>query len=276
MPMYSTLLVALDGSKNAEKVLPVVEPLLKTAKGAASLIQVLPPGAEGPEAAAQAYLKEICSRLGRKKIRCQGEVVRGDPAVAIVQAAEERKADLVAFTSHGQGGLEQWVFGSVAQKILRGCTRPLLVVRSLEDPVLKVKRIVVPLDGALGSEACMPHAVHLARSYGASVELLHVMAESGVEAGDSKLRNWHAKERKRMESEFDAIEKAEPGIKFSRVFVEGDPATRILERVEKEPASVIAMGSHGRTGFSRWMFGSVSEKVLQAAKCPVLIARHTS
>jgi nucleotide-binding universal stress UspA family protein len=36
------------------------------------------------------------------------------------------------------------------------------------------------------------------------------------------------------------------------------------------------MGSHGRTGFSRWMFGSVSEKVLQAAKCPVLIARHTS
>jgi nucleotide-binding universal stress UspA family protein len=102
------------------------------------------------------------------------------------------------------------------------------------------------------------------------------MAESGVEADDSKLRNWHVKERKRIEAEFDAIEKAEPGIKFTRVFVEGDPATRILERVEKEPASIIAMGSHGRTGFSRWMFGSVSEKVLQAAKCPVLIARHTS
>jgi nucleotide-binding universal stress UspA family protein len=274
--MYSTLLIALDGSKNAEKVLPVVEPLLKTAKGAASLIQVLPPGAEGPEAAAQAYLKDICAKLVRKKIRCQGEVVRGDPAVAIVRAAEDRKADLVAFTSHGQGGLSQWVFGSVAQKILRGCMRPLFVVRSLENPVPKVKKIVVPLDGALGSEACLPHAVQLARSYGAPIELLHVMAESGVEAGDSKLRNWYVKERKRMESEFDAIEKGEPGIKFSRVFVEGDPATRILERVEKEPASIIAMGSHGRTGFSRWMFGSVSEKVLQAAKCPVLIARHTS
>jgi len=274
--MYSTLLIALDGSKNAEKVLPIVEPLLKAGKGSASLIQVLPPGAEGPEAAAQAYLKEVCSRLGRKKIRCKGEVVRGDPAVAIVRAAEDQKADLVAFTSHGQGGLGQWVFGGVAQKILRGCLRPLLVVRSLEDPAPRIKRVVVPLDGALGSEATLPHAFHLARSTGAPIELLHVMAESGVEADDSKLRNWHVKERKRMEAEFDVIEKSEPSIKFTRVFVEGDPATRILERVEKEPASIIAMGSHGRTGFSRWMFGSVSEKVLQAAKCPVLIARHTS
>jgi nucleotide-binding universal stress UspA family protein len=274
--MPSTMLVALDGSKNAEKVLPYVEPLLKSGKGRASLIQVLPPGTEGPEAAAQAYLREISSRLARKKIRSECEIVRGDPAVAIVRAAEDRKADLVAFTSHGQGGLSQWVFGSVAQKILRGCSRPLLVVRSLEEPVPRVKRIVVPLDGALGSEASLPHAALLARAYGASIELIHVTSESGVEADDSKLRNWHSKEKRRLEAEFDAIERSEPGLGFTRVFAEGDPATRILERIEKEPASVIAMGSHGRTGWSRWMFGSVSEKVLQAAKCPVLIARHTS
>jgi nucleotide-binding universal stress UspA family protein len=274
--MTLTTLVALDGSKNAEKVLPIVEPLLKSTKGRAWLIQVLPPGVEGPEAAAQAYLREISSRLSRKKIRSESEIVRGDPAVAIVRAAEDRKADLVAFTSHGQGGLSQWVFGSVAQKILRGCSRPLLVVRALEDPVLRVKKILVPLDGALGSEAAIPHAAQLARATGASIEMIHVTAESGVEADDSKLRNWHLKEKRRIESEFDAIERAEPELRFGRVFAEGDPATRILERVEKEPATVIAMGSHGRTGFSRWMFGSVSEKVLQAAKCPVLIARHTS
>jgi nucleotide-binding universal stress UspA family protein len=274
--MYATLLVALDGSKNAEKVLPVVEPLLKSGKGKALLVQVLPPGGEGPEAAAQAYLKEISSRLAKKKIRSEGEIVRGDAAVAIIRCAEERNADLVAFTSHGQGGLAQWVFGSVAQKILRGCARPLLVVRALEAPLVKVKRVVVPLDGALGSEAMLPHAAQLARSFGAPIELLHVTPESGVEADDSKLRNWHQRERRRIEGEFDAIQKAEPGLTFSRAFEEGDPATRILERVEKEPASCIAMGSHGRTGFSRWMFGSVSEKVLQAAKCPVFVARHTS
>jgi nucleotide-binding universal stress UspA family protein len=273
--MYGTILVALDGSKNAEKVLPCVEPLLKAAKGKALLLQVLPPGKEGPEAAAQAYLKEIVSRLAKKKIRAAGEIVRGDPAVAIVRAAEERKADLVAFTSHGQGGLAQWVFGSVAQKILRGCSRPLLVVRALEATPARVKRILVPLDGAIGSEAMLPHATLLARAHGALIELIHVTGESGVEADDSKLRSWHVRERRRVESRFTEIERGEPELKFIRVVEEGDPASRILERVEKEPASIIAMGNHGRTGISRWMYGSVSEKVLQAAKCPVLIARHT-
>jgi nucleotide-binding universal stress UspA family protein len=274
--MYATVLVALDGSTNAEKVLPLVEVLLKAGKGKALLVQVLPPGSEGPEAAAQAYLKEVSSKLAKKKIRSESEIVRGDAAVAIVRCAEDRKVDLVAFTSHGQGGLSQWVFGSVAQKILRGCSRTLLVVRSLEASVERVKRVIVPLDGALGSEGTLPHATHLARSTGASIELLHVTAEAGVEADDSKLRKLHQRERLRMETEFDAIQKGQSGITFTRAFEEGDPATRILERVDKEPGAVIAMGSHGRTGFSRWMFGSVSEKVLQAAKCPVLIARNTT
>lgn len=268
--MYSTVMVALDGSKNAEKVLPVIEPLLRGARGSARLLQVL--RAEGPEAPAEAYLNEICSRLSRRKIRCESEVVRGDAAVAIVRAAEERMADLVAFTSHGQGGLAQWRFGSVAQKILRGCQRPLLVVRALEETDPRIKRIVVPLDGALGSEATLPHAFHLARATGASIELLHV--SSGPD--DPDRRTWHQKERRRIEAEFDVIERSERSLKITRAFGEGDPATRILESAEKEPASIIAMGSHGRTGFSRWTFGSVSEKVLQAARCPVLIARHTS
>lgn len=253
--MDSTLLVALDGSKNAERVLPYVEPLLKMGKRHAILVQVLPPGAEGPEAAAQAYLREISARLAGHQVKSEPVIVRGDPAVAIVRVAEDRKAGLVAFTSHGQGGLSQWVFGSVAQKILRGCVRPLLMVRALETPHAKVKRIVVPLDEAIGSEAVVPHATFLARSYEAPVELLHVTAESGVEADDSKLRAWYGKEKRRMEARFDEIEKSNPEVAFHRLCQEGDPATRILERIEKEPSSIIAMANHGRTGFSRWIYG---------------------
>jgi nucleotide-binding universal stress UspA family protein len=274
--MESTVLVALDGSKNAERVLPYVEPLLRKGKRRALLVQVLPPGTEGPEAAGQAYLREISARLSKQMIKSEGIIVRGDPAVAIIRAAEDQKAGLVAFTSHGQGGLSQWVFGSVAQKILRGCSRPLLMVRALETPLAKVKRIIVPLDGAIGSEAIVPHAALLARAYEAPVELLHVSAESGVEADDSKLRAWHAKEKRRMEARFDEIEKAEKDVAFERLCQEGDAAARILERVEKEPASIVAMANHGRSGFSRWIYGSVCEKILQAAKCPVYVARHTS
>jgi nucleotide-binding universal stress UspA family protein len=122
--MYRTVLVALDGSRNAEKVLPYVESVLRESGGKAVLLQVLPEGERRPEAAAEAYLRTVQSRLSRKKIKGERDIIHGDPAVAIVRAAERRQADLVAFTSHGEGGLAQWVFGNVAQKILRGCARP--------------------------------------------------------------------------------------------------------------------------------------------------------
>ena len=271
--MESTVLVALDGSTNAEKVLPYVEPLLRKGKQRALLLQVLPPGDSSPEAAGKAYLKEVAARLAKKRIKADGELVHGDPAVAIVRVAEKTRAGLVAFTSHGRGGLSQWVFGSVAQKILRGCSRPLFVVRALEDPA-PVKRLLVPLDGAVGAEAILPHATAMARAYEVPVELLHVSAETGVEADDSKLRSWIEREKKRMDARFAEIEKGDPDLEFARVCVEGDAASRILERVESGPASVIAMANHGRTGISRWIFGSVCEKILQAARCPVLVARH--
>jgi nucleotide-binding universal stress UspA family protein len=275
-PVDSTVLVALDGSKNAEKVLPYVLPLLKKGKRRALFLQVLPPGAEAPEAAAQAYLREISARVAGQKIRSETDIVYGDPAVAIVRAAEKQKAALVAFTSHGQGGLSQWVFGSVAQKILRGCSRPLLVARALETPAEQVKRILVPLDGALGSEAILPHALELARAYVAPIELLHVLSETGVEAGDSKLRSWIGREQKRMDARFAEIQKQARDVKFTRVLQEGDAASRIVERVDAEPASIVAMTNHGRSGLSRWIYGGVCEKILQGARCPVLIARHTS
>jgi len=270
------VLVALDGSKNAEKVLPVVEPLLGRGNGRALFLQVLPPGVLAPEAAAQAYLREISARVASRGIRSEAEIAHGDPAVAIVRSAEREQAGLVAFTSHGQGGLSQWVFGSVAQKILRGCSRPLLVVRALETPAARVKKILVPLDGALGSEAILPLALELARAYPAPVELFHVLSESGVEADDSKLRSWIVREKARMDARFAQIEQGAPDVAFTRVFLEGDAATRIVERVDAEPASIVAMANHGRTGISRWIYGSVCEKILQGARCPVLIARPAS
>jgi nucleotide-binding universal stress UspA family protein len=274
--MYRTILVALDGSKNAERVLPYVEAALRGTKGQAVLLQVIPEGEHHPEAAAEAYLKVVRARFVRLKFRADCEIARGDPAVVILRAAERRRADLVAFTSHGEGGLAQWVFGSVAQKLLRGCARPLLVARPLEGAPSRLKRILVPLDGSVGSEATLPHAAHLARSTGATVELLHVVHPAGIEAGDSKLRTWLDREKVRMKTRFSEIERSEPGVRFCQTIEDGDAAERIAARAGEAPGTVVVMGSHGRTGISRWVYGSVSEKLLQVARVPVLIARHTA
>lgn len=269
--MERTVVVALDGSRNAEKVLPYLEPLLLAWKARAVLLQVR----QVPDAAAAAYLKAVSGRLVRKKIRCRVEVSRGEAAVGILRAAEEHKADLVAFTSHGQGGLARWVFGSVAQKVLRGCGRSLFVVRALEPVRVPVRRVVVPLDGSVASEAVRPQAVAVARAFGARVQLLYVAPARGLEAKDSKLRGWTEREKARMGARFAEMEREEADLAIDRIVDEGDAAGRIVDRAGGRTSSVVVMGSHGRTGFDRWVYGSVSEKVLQACRVPVLIARAT-
>ena len=151
--MYRKILIALDGSRNAERVLPWITPILKETKSQAVLLQVQ----HGADAAAKAYLEATAAKLARKKIKSTVEVAQGDAAVGIIRAADHHRADLVAFTSHGEGGLSQWVVGSVAQKIMRGCHRSLFVIRALEDLEPPVKRVLVPLDGSMVSEAVRPH-----------------------------------------------------------------------------------------------------------------------
>jgi nucleotide-binding universal stress UspA family protein len=271
--MSFAILVALDGSRNAERALPLVEPVLKEADGKAVLLQVLPPGSHSPEAAAKAYLREVCGRLKRRKIEAVGGTAVGDPALTLIRAAERSEISLVAFTSHGEGGLERWVFGSVAQKILRGCPKPLLLVRTAQ-PEKKFARVVVPLDGSAGCEAVLPLALRFARAHGASVVLLYVANESGVEADNSKLRGWLEREKRRNDARFAEIQNANPDLRFERVIEEGDPAVRILACAEASPDSLIAIGSRGRSGLSRFMFGSVTEKLLQASRCAMLVVRR--
>jgi nucleotide-binding universal stress UspA family protein len=268
------ILVGLDGSKNSEKVLPLVRPLLAAPKSRALLVTVLPPGDEAPEAASETYLEARAAELAKTGAKVEAAVLRGDPGTALVREAEKRKAELVAIASHGEGGLQQWIFGSTAQKVLRGTSRPVLVARSFQAAIPKVARVLVPLDGSVGSEAALPLAVRSARAWEARVVLLFVGQAPGVEAKDSKLRHWAEREKRRMAERFDQIAKAEKSVEIEGLLDEGDPAARIVHHAEKRPGTLIAMGSHGRTGVSRWVFGSVSEKVLQACRAPLLVTRR--
>jgi nucleotide-binding universal stress UspA family protein len=268
------IIVGLDGSRHSEKILPLVRPLLKEPKARALLVTVLPPGDEGPEAASEAYLEEVAGRLRKAGAKADVALLRGDPATALLREAERRKADLIAIASHGRGGLKQWVFGSTAQKVLRGAPRAVLVARSFQPAADEIGRVLVPLDGSVGSEATLPHALAVAKAWRARVVLLFVGQAPGVEARDSKLRSWADREKRRMGARFDEIAKAEKSVEVEGLLDEGDPAARIVHHAERRPGTLVAMGSHGRTGVSRWVFGSVSEKVLQTCRAPLLVTKR--
>jgi nucleotide-binding universal stress UspA family protein len=145
--MYSTILVPLDGSKRAERILPHVEELAQHYNAKVAFLRVveLPPTIVGPEGIpmafyqdqldqqareAEAYLAAMQGEFREKGIEAKMCVAHGPVVEAIIQAAEREGADLIAMASHGRSGLSQVFYGSVAAGVLHRIDRPLLLVRS--------------------------------------------------------------------------------------------------------------------------------------------------
>lgn len=135
------------------------------------------------------------------------------------------------------------------------------------------KNIMVPLDGSPLAEAILPQVVELARLHGAELVLLRVALAHGFPMADP------------MEAQGVAVREAEEylqkigegvrerGVRTSTVVRYGNPAEEILGHAEATSVDLIAMGTHGRTGVGRWVFGSVAEKVLRASRQPLLLLR---
>ncbi len=149
--MYKKILVPLDGSELAECVLPHVESI---AKGCSAqnvvFLRVVEPlymsGAEGAgvyfsekdrqrlnsedKAAAETYLSQLVNRMKYDEVEVQSEVKTGRAAESISEYATENSIDLITIATHGRSGVSRWVWGSVADRILRSACVPVLMVRA--------------------------------------------------------------------------------------------------------------------------------------------------
>lgn len=153
--MYKRILVPLDGSRRAEKILPHVEDLAIQGKSTVILLEVVEPAAAGftpnvsmmvtpppqelelfwkslkaAEEGAAEYLEGKAKELEKKGIATERLVQRGDPVNTVVNAAREKNADLIAMTSHGRTGLQRVFYGSVTSGVLHKVDRPLLLIRA--------------------------------------------------------------------------------------------------------------------------------------------------
>lgn len=155
--MYSRILVPLDGSELAECVLPHIETLLNGC-GVSEIVFLrvvepafIPSGtwtdggavftaddaqkaretidAKGEKEAAE-YLAGIAGRFRPKGIELQEVVLKGKPADELVDYVRESDADLLIIASHGRSGIGRWIYGSVAERLLRSVCMPLLMVRA--------------------------------------------------------------------------------------------------------------------------------------------------
>ena len=306
--MQTEILVPLDGSLVAETALPPALALARALGGSLTLLRVTPPtlGAEPLAEAIQApvityrprpqhrdeadaYLAGVTQRFASSGVPMRILVLRGDPATAIVQYAQEAPGvRLIAMATHGRSGVSRWVFGSVAEKVLRATPAPLLLVRPDDDGMapppmhaLPYRTIIVPLDGSPFAEQALDQAYAVAAATGASLLLVAVAPEPdeflAAEVGDIPV--WRLEDRLAETERLDAYLQQQAarlinaGLTVEIQVRAGSPAQAILDTAEEAAADLIVMATHGRSGLQRLWLGSVALKVVQSARTPVLLVR---
>ena len=270
--MIHCALVPLDGSTTAEEVLPFVEELYGILGCEVRLLRVvsarlaeLDPEAE---ARAERYLTEVQKRLranGTEKVEV--EVRRGEAHTAIVQEAERMRADLIALTTHGEGGPDARYLGATMDKVVRLTDRHVLVVRAgaaQPDRPPLLERVLVPVDGGEGSARLLSQLRDVLDSYTPRLHLLHVFEDDGPGAAE---REQQALERmKAIAADAEGMD-----LRVETSVAAGAVAPAIVERAEASKASLIVMATRARAQPSRWVLGSVTERALAVARTPVLV-----
>lgn len=268
---FERILLAVDGSEFSDGAIRVAQAM--AGKCGAELM-VMSIGIVNPEYNSMVpNLDDEAEKLARTNVdaaiaampgvACKPIVrVGDDPAVEIVQVAEETRADVIVLGRHGRRGLARWKLGHATAKVVGNAPCPVLVVPRAAG--MWTKRILVATDGSRYSELAAVTAGKLAEACH-----LPMTAVSAVHSGHS------AERRQIAQAAVDAII---DGLKISGIEVrgylpEGRPEQAILEAAGRDAADLIVVGSHGRTGLDRMLMGSISEKVLNQAQCPVLVVK---
>jgi nucleotide-binding universal stress UspA family protein len=143
--------------------------------------------------------------------------------------------------------------------------------------MIEIQRILCPIDFSDYSRHALDHAVALARRYESAITVLHVFSTVPAAAYAPGMPGWEPivltpADREQLLVEMTRFTEAEsaPGVSMDVSIREGDTTSEILNQAAELNAALLVMGTHGRSGFERLLLGSVTEKVLRKASCPVL------
>lgn len=143
---------------------------------------------------------------------------------------------------------------------------------------MNLKKILLPVDFSHSSDAALSFASSLAADTKAHLILLHVGENSPAYlagyGGFSYTPEFHEKVVKENLTLLERIKPTIAGIEYEHQYLDGEPAEEILGFADRENVDLIVIGSHGRTGLSRLLLGSVAEAVVRRAKCPVLTVKQ--
>ncbi len=202
---------------------------------------------------------------------------------AIIDYCKKYKIDLVVMGTHGRRGISRKILGSVAEEVVRlaPCTvftiREQLEFKSLAE---SLKTIAVPFDFSDHSRLALAYARELASSFNARLDVIHVIEEklhpAFYQAGIASVYDNHPDLPEKVQKELESIlnEPDAPDVEKTITVLSGHPVNEIINHVETGKHDLIVIATHGLSGMERVVLGSVTERVIRQATCPVITVKN--
>jgi nucleotide-binding universal stress UspA family protein len=283
--MFNRILLSLDGAESSEIVIPYVVELARTFNASIDLVGVAEGENEAQANLLQKYLKDMEAKLESRDLRVSISHLRGRPESEILNFAAKNDSSLIAMAARGKTTSVKWPMGSVAEKVLRTTTKPLLLVSRgcspyTGDDLPVLKKVLVPLDGSELGESALPYAIEICHKTGATLQVLHIISSAYKMTGGTgyalKLQHQllevlREEAKEYLEGIADRLKKENIGFKTETVT--GYPSIAILEYSRTNNVDLIAISSHGQSGIDRFVMGSTTDKVIHNSEHPVLLIR---
>lgn len=240
------------------------------------------------ETSIHAMMESLATRYTTESRSVRIEFRVGDIAEEVIAAGED--AELIVMMTHGRGAAGRALFGSVADRVVRHGTTPTLLLRKgdlTREPDVP-KRVVVALDGSEIAEQALPMAEAVGRLLGVPVVLMRAVSFDDVRAALRDLREPGKPPYEQSPTLYEEAKRATveaaaaylthqagalraAGVDVEEQVIEGAPAFVLLWELTGD--DMLVMTTRGQGGVKRWAIGSVAEKLVREAPCPVLLQR---
>ena len=281
MAKYRKILVAYDGSPSAKNALSLASQLAREDKSWIKVLAVVPSYHGDLELIGVSDIKEAITGPGlellaeAKRIADQEGVhiltnlEQGEPYEQIVHIAEEENCDLIVMGRRGKGTMERALIGSVTARVIGHTGKDVLVIP--EASQLSWKNILLATDGSACCDNALARALEIAQERQAKLSAVSVVYSNDefYAVGQEVVKELY----KDADKVLDKVKKwaGDLGIQAELFVRDGEPHQAITAMAAEISASLIVMGSHGRKGLPRLLMGSVTERVIGYADCPVLV-----
>ena len=281
MVNYRKILVAYDGSATARNALAVASHLAKEDESWIKVLTVLPAYAGDLELVGVSKIKETIEGPGRKLLTEAQEIAdqedvhiltnmaQGEPYDKIVHVADDENCDLIVMGRRGTHQLEREFMGSVTARVIGYTTKDVLVVP--DGTKLTRKNILLATDGSPSCESAVERAIDIAKDRSADLTAMSVVYTNDeyIALAPGVVEELVAKAKEKLA----LIEQKgkEAGVTIKTLVKEGEAYEQITSLAQKSNIDLIVMGSHGKMGLQRLLMGSVTERTIGYATCPVLV-----